>query len=640
MAFDPDQAHEEFSRLKTKEADRNYEYYLLRQAVKGNFRWPRNWPTHIDKRKHNLCKPITERFATFLMGKGFTFNVERPNTLEMRDKAERAEKILRRLLDLSNSQLQFNMGAKTGSQLGRTIFKVYKKGEKGREHACFTYCQPDYFYGVQTGDNHLGDFSVVYYSYPLDIAEARRVFGNKNFKTEDQLSQSGYYDTLPEDQLLGANQGMTKARRVPVFEAWSKTSYMLEVGGVVLYNGDLPKEYRWTDTGEGFIPYIVIENIRGAGDTVGESDIAQARELNEALNYLLSRKDHIVGRWLQPTLVWEGAPQNYAEVLAATIGGGGAIPARLGSRLYFLAYDRPNPAVSELEQGLRQAILEVSGMSELGLQGTVQGSVNTGPSIQAQYQPVLATVDKKRLEWEDGLENLLAMLLNVQEAIGPSKALGQAVVNAQRKSAQAQPMQPQQAFPTDAESGMEDQSDLSGESNEDGVLVNLSGKDIAGLREVKLQWPGVLPKDDIETARFELEKLQAGVQSFYTTLENLGEDYPDDEIARIRMENTDPALRGEKVNEALRAQTPLINKQMDLAAQAQQQQLPPGAPAGPGGPDTSGLDMAGPPDEQALLQQGDVGARLRDLKRRQARLDMSGEEPTITSGAGASPAGY
>lgn len=626
------EAHVEFSRLKTKEAARNQEYFLLRQAVKGNFRWPKNWPTHIEKRKHNLCKPITERFATFLMGKGFTFNVERPNTVEYREKAERTEKILRRLLDLSNSQLQFDLGAITGTQLGRTIFKVYRKGIKGREHACFTYCQPDYFYGVQTGDNHVGEYSVVYYSYPMDVAEAKRLFGNRDYKTEAQLSKENYYDTLPEEQLIDADQVLTKARRVPVFEAWTKEAYCLEVGGQVIFNGDNP--YKWSDTGEGFIPYVVIDNITGAGDSSGESDIAQSRELNEALNFLLSRKDHIVGRWLQPTLVWEGAPQNYAEVLAATIGGGGAIPARLGSRLYFLAYDRPNPAVSELEQGLRQAILEVAGMSELALQGTLQGSVNTGPSVNAQYQPVLATIDKKRLRWEAGLEILLSMLLQVQEDIGASKALGQAVVSSRRKSADAQPVQ---AFTPDQEGGAEDQS--TADANEDGVLVQLSGKDISGLREVDIQWPGVLPKDDIEAARFELEKLQSGVQSFYTTLENLGEDYPDDEIARIRMENTDPGLRGEKVNEAIRAQTPLINKQADLAAQAAQAQAQQqgGPGAGPGAPDASGLDQlgaAGAPDEQQLIQQGDFGARLREMKRRSAKLDMSGDEPTITSGAG------
>jgi len=578
-------AHEEFARLKAKYQTRNNNYYLERQAVQGNFRWPRNWPAHIDKVTHNLCKPITERFATYLMGKGFSFNLDRPNTLEFRDKAERTEKILARLFALSNSELQFDAGAKSGSQLGRTIFKVYEAGKEGQKHACFSYCQPDYFYGVPAGDNHLGEYSVVYYSYPLDINEAKRVFGQNAYKTEADLRNTNYYNPLPEDARESFNR--QAARRVPVLEVWTKSSYALEVGGVVIYNGDSP--FKDKTTGEGYIPFVVIENIRNAGADTGESDIEQARELNEQLNYLLSRKTHIVGRWLQPTLVWEGAPQNYADTLASTIGGGGAIPARLGSRLYFLAYDRPNPAVTEMEDTLRAAILDTTGMNEIALQGTTTGSVNTGPSTANQFAPVIATVSKKRKEWERGIKNLVHMLLDTQERIGDSEALGMAVVNQTEKSAKSV----------------------------DGELVKLTGKDISGLREITLSWPEVLPKDDVEAARFSLEKLQAGVQSFYTTLEELGEEYPDDEIARIRQENTDPSLRGEKVAEQMRAQAsaaqPVLKAQQQAfdQQQAMQQQDPSGGALPPGAPQDTPPDVA-PPGGGHVPPPG-IGDKIRAL---------------------------
>src|ERR1051325_7756601 len=91
------------------------------------------------------------------------------------------------------------MGARNGSMLGRSIFKVYKKGKPGSEHACFSYCQPEYFYGVSAGDDHLGDYSTVYYSYPLDILEARRMFGDdKPFKSEAQLGRENRYEPTPE----------------------------------------------------------------------------------------------------------------------------------------------------------------------------------------------------------------------------------------------------------------------------------------------------------------------------------------------------------------------------------------------------------------------------------------------------------
>ncbi len=599
--IDLTEAHEEFGRLKAKYQVRNDNYYLERQAVQGNFRWPRNWPAHIDKVTHNLCKPITERFSTYLLGKGFSYNVDRPNSLEYRDKAERTEKILKRIFDLANAELQFESGAKSGSQLGRSVFKVYEKGGDGRKHACFSYCQPDYFYGVPAGDNHLGEYSVVYYSYPLDINEAKRVFGPGNYKTEADLRNTNYYTPLPEDARQAFNR--TAARRVPVLEIWTKDSYALEVGGVVVWNGDSP--FKDGNTGEGYIPFVVIENIRNTGADTGESDITQARELNEQLNYLLSRKTHIVGRWLQPTLVWEGAPQNYADTLASTIGGGGAIPARLGSRLYFLAYDRPNPAVTEMEQTLRAAILDTTGMSEIALQGTTTGSVNTGPALAAQFAPVITSIAKKRKGWERGIKDLVAMLLDTQERIGESKALGQAVINQTVQSANLP----------------------------DGELVDLSGADIGGLRDITLMWPEMLPQDDVATARFELEKLQSGAQSFYTTLEHLGEEYPDDEIARIRMENNDPSLRGEKVAEQMRAQAtaagPALKAQQQQFDQEQQMQAgPPGAGGPPGeNPEDAAL-MAAFPDQGApeitdpRVPQ-DTAARIRELARKRSQITES-----------------
>lgn len=596
-AINVEEAHQEFRVLKDQNLQRNLEYYLNRQAVQGNFQWPRNWPVHMPRIKHNLCKPITARFASYLMGKGFSFNLDRPNTLHFRDQAERTEKILRRLFKLSDSKIQFMAGAHSGSVTGRTIYKVYKTGPTGSEHACFTMVQPDYFYGIPARDAAGNDFAVVYYSYPLDILEAKRLFGDRPYKTEAAAAKGHYYQPLAEDYGRSSTELLAR-RRVPVLEVWTKDSYMLEVGEQVVFNGDNP--YKDTETKEGFIPFVVIENIRNEGKTEGESDINQAREINEELNYLLSRKQYLLQRWLIPTVVWEGAPQNYNEILLSAVGGGGAIPTRLGARISFLSYDRPNPAVQEQEQALRTAILESAGINDIALQGTVHGSVNTGPALSAMYQPVISTIEDKRLPWEAGLEKLCRYLLAVQEDIGESDALGLAVVNASTQS----------------------------ENNSDGELVQLSGLDIAGLREVTISWPSIMPTDEIQLKQFELQKASQGFQSIYTTLEKTGEDYPDDEIARIRMENQDPSLRGQAVAEQKRAEASM------MGAQAQQQQADTSAPP-PGPMDQSGAppDTGGPPapDDKTAAAQGDIGARLRELARNRPQLDMSGDQPVIGS---------
>lgn len=616
--FNVDETLIEFATLKQDNLQRNYDYYLLRQAMKGNFRWPRDWPVHIPKLSKNMCKPIVEKMASYLIGNSFSWNINRPNSLEFRDTAERSEKILKRLLDLSRSDVQFIEGAKTGSKLGRTIFKVYKKGQKGSEHACFSYCQPDYFYGVPIGAESPGEFSIVYYSYPIDKTEAKRRFGAGDYKTEGEMADGDRYDRKREQ-----NQWTTveSQRRVPVLEVWSKDSYLLQVGGITKFNGSNP--YKWTETGEGWIPFVVIENIRSDEDGFGEADIQQGRLINERMNYLLSRRDHIVNRWLTPTITWEGAPQNYAEILAQSMSGGGAIPMRLGSRIGFLSYDRPNDAVAQQLAELRATFLEVVGMNEAAYQGIVQGSINTGPALDVQFQPLLSTIQKKRKEWEIGLRNLFAMLLQIQEDIGLSNALGTAVVLADGKTTNS--------LPGTQESG----------PTQDGMLVKLSGVDINGLRDVSVSWPGVLPKDDFAASRLEMEKLQNGMQSIYTTMEKLGEEYPNDEIQRIRKENEDPSLKGEKVAEQTRSMTPLLKQQQDQQfqmMQQQQQMAPQQMLPGMGQPGMGQPPMGGGP-EMGMMPPGgmggeappeDIGEQMRQLARsKQPKLDDTGEFPSF-----------
>jgi len=601
------EAYTEFLHLKNASAKRNQMYYFNRMAVKGNFRWPYDWPHHIPRITDNLCKPIVERFTTYLMGKGFTWNLERPNSLEFRDAAERGEKILRRVMALSDSDLQFQEGAKMGSEMGRTIYKVYHRGKEGYRHACFETVQPDYFYPIFTGGGHVaGRLAGAYYSYPLDRAEAERLYGPRPYKSEREVEMGHRYDEVRDRGDASWNNDPMQ-RRIPVLEVWTPTNYALIVGDIEVENG--PNPFVWSDTKEGYIPFVVIENIRNAGEAEGEPDIEQARVLNEHLNYLVSRKAHVVNRWLTPTLVWEGAPSNYADVLANTMKGGGAIPVRIGARLSFLAHDRPMPSVVELEQTFRLAVLETAGMNEVALQGITTGSINTGPALAAQFQPVISTIEKKRLAWQTGLKLLFAMLLNEQETIGKSKALGQAVVNQTEKS----------------------------EQSPDGELVDLDGKDIKGLRSVTISWPGVLPKDDTDSARLELEKMTQGVQSRYTTMEKLGEEFPVDELARIRMENNDAGLSPENAASQVRAHTPLMTAQMQQET-AQQQMMaqmmgqqggPPGA--GPGGP--PGEDpMADPNDPMSMVPSGpdSLGDKLRQMGRKpQPQLDTSGDLPAF-----------
>jgi hypothetical protein len=70
----------------------------------------------------------------------------------------------------------------------------------------------------------------------------------------------------------------------------------------------------------------------------------------------------------------------------------------------------------------------------------------------------------------------------------------------------------------------------------------LTGDSIGEHRRARIGWPGLLPKDSEAAARLEIEKMTAGTQSKYTTIEKLGTDFPEDELLRIKEEGQDKAL--------------------------------------------------------------------------------------------------
>jgi hypothetical protein len=238
--------------------------------------------------------------------------------------------------------------------------------------------------------------------------------------------------------------------------------------------------------------------------------------------------------------------------------------------------------------------------------------------LDVQFQPLISTIQKKRREWEIGIRNLFSMLLQIQEDIGHSMALGNAIILAANKS--------QMSLPGTAESG----------PNTDGMLVGLSGKDIKGLRDVFISWPGVLPKDDFAAANLELQKFQSGIQSVYTTMEKLGEEYPNDEIQRVRKENEDPSLRGEKVAEQTRSMSPLIRQQQDQQFQQQQGMNQMAMPPGGQGMGDMGMQTNQPQmGDMAGMGGSDISNRLRELARsKQASLNNEGDFPVIDSTGG------
>lgn len=601
--LDLDKELAEFRLRKASTLTRNQDFWLARQAWEHTYAWPRTWPPYKDKVLFPLVRKTVLTHANYLMGRGFTTQIQPlgPNPPQ-REAAQRAEKALFLCIDRCSGWRSIWRAAQLGSLLGTSGFKVYRNGD-GK--ACFCAIQPEFLYPVARGDEYT-DLTKVFYVYTVDRLEAERQWGKRDYRSERQTSMVDHPD--PIDNTFQQGGPTLEDRRIPVMEVWTRDDYALWVGGEVLENG--PNPY-------GFIPYVVVQNIDSLSRVEGLSDVDALLGLkndyiglNTLLNMLVSDSYYVARRHANPTILWEAPPSNYMEHIAGAVGGGGVLPHRLGSRIGFLHFEGQAPDMGGLIELLKQNGIELSGLNELAWSGTTTGgsAVQTGPSLEVKFTNILSTLAAKQQQWAVGLKQLFWQLLTLMESEG--------------------------------EIGVVDSPYARTRAARD---MRVSGKDVGKHRDCKIVWPGFLPKDDMAAAQFELSKHGAGIQSMSTTLENLGFDFPDDELARIREETSDEQLPTGMQDQAnmLRAKASMVG------AEAKQQQAEPvgdegvegdlDVPSEPGDLD----ELSDTPPGFGTLQDGSVvddsgrvldfaseqlARRRAEQLRSQAPLQMQGED--------------
>lgn len=542
MAMNPRDELEEFQVRRTAAFRRNKDYFIARQAMRNFYSWPVRWPAYKEKVMLPLVRRSVLTHANFLMGRGFTTGIVPLGTgAGARGDAQRAEKGLFAIYDRCAGWRSIWRTAQIGSLLGTSGFKVYRKKVDGKDLAWFSPIQPEFLYATAAGDDYT-DLSKVFYAYTIDIEEANRQYGRRDWKSEREVNKAMQGEWVNPD-FIARMPNIVQDRRIPVLESWTDEDYMLWVGGEEIENG--------ANT-DGWNPFVVIPNIDSGEGPEGLSDIdalvavGGQTGLNNHLNWLLSDNYYVMRRLADPTLVWEMPPSNYSDMVAQTVGGGGVLPSRLGGKLYYLTYPGMPADMSLLLDRLRAVGIDVTGLNEIAFSGQSQGSINTGPSQEIKFTNVLSTLAAKQKQWEVGIKQLNYRLL----ALGAQEGEIAVTDDPRAKSRSAR-------------------------------STVIKGSDIGDHRETKITWPGALPRDDMAAAQLEIQKNQAGIQSKYTTLENLGFDFPDDEIKLIEQEMANENLNAGDAANKTRAQAALMSaqaKQDQVAGAGQDQGEPPVPP--------------------------------------------------------------
>jgi len=512
-AFDFTKEFQEYRDLRSANDQRNKDFWTMRQAFKGIWPWASDWPAFKPKLRVNLLRKLVLTHAAFLVGRQFTWAVDPlGSSAAQRKKATEAERALIQIWENCGAWAHVNRAAALGSLLGTGGFKTYMDEDR----ACVTAIQPELIYPVTRGDNYMA-LDKVFYAYNIDRLTAERQYKRPadSFKSAREVEEqykgpNVFYRTLNKARgdsrggnfvvtgnYAGSMPASAEARRIPVIEVWEKDRYALFVGGEQIENGANPY---------GFIPYTLIPNIDAGYGIIGESDVDQLLDLNQELNEMLSDWAYTMKRWANPTLLWQRAPHNYLDLVNGILGGGGVLSLPPNSDVRFLEYTGKPPDFDILLQRFRDFGIEVSGLNEQAVSGAAGGSVNTGASMTISMTNVVATQSLKQTLWSQGMMQVGAQMLELgsrMSEIGVTEA---------------------------------------GAKSKDAPGKELTGDTIGAHRRARIAWPGLLPKDSEAAARLEIEKMQAGAQSKYSTIEALGAQFPEDEIARIREEGGDRQL--------------------------------------------------------------------------------------------------
>lgn len=574
----PPQVVERFTELlhlRSSDARRRSEWSILRDAYADTFRWPNSWQHDVQQIQVNMVKKAVQLHANYLLGRGV--DLELPPlgpSKKHRSAADAAEKTFRTALDVAGTDRQLWRGALLGSLLGTTVFKVHWRtppGQTTKNQAYISCCQPEYFSATTRTDDDT-ELSSVYYTYLLDRAEAKRTYGDLPFRTEREISDLLHGENVGGGILNPSLPG--SLQKIPVFEYWTDERRLEVVGGFVV--ADQSNPFKW-------IPYVVIPNTDSLGGFWGKSDVWELLLLNEQINQMISDERHAARRALRPVLKWRNPPINSNQQVDA-LREGGVLTMHGQSDVEWMPHP-PAPAdFATFRERLSQLGIDGAMLNEIAWTGGNGATLGSGPSLELKYQNVLAVLMGKKKTWTVGLRQLyrryLQLLADEKHCdIGYEKPKGK----------------------TDKD------------------LMAYTPKTVGGHREVKVGWPGLLPKDDATQQGLEITKHREGLQSKATTIGRMGNDYPEDELERIREERKDEQLHPQENANLKRADAAMVRaeNQRPEGAPNPEEELPEEEAAllGPDGEEPEG-DLSvpeGDPEWDSELPPGEPGAMPEDM---------------------------
>jgi len=272
------------------------------------------------------------------------------------------------------------------------------------------------------------------------------------------------------------------------------------------------------------------------------------------LNYTVQRRSSIVSRMSNP-LVWgRGIINRQLDDVKGSMKGGGFVGLKQGGELGILQLNDVK-LLNEHEESLRADLMRLSGFSAAAM-GELAGANTSGDALGMYFTPTQRHIENQNISWISFYESINAKILRVTEAFTKT---GEVVsLSGYSPRGTLMPM-------TDNSGKMEYQSG--------GFNVEYTKEDIGHNYNSIVIMPAITPKNELEEKRLVVEAVTQKFLSRTTAFEMYGIESPQDELALLTQEQSEPALNPQGMQQLVAA-----------AQQAQQQpqnpQLPTPQPVG------------------------------------------------------------
>lgn len=494
------------SRIVSKYRDLHHYYNPVNQD---------HWPEDADLRPgkihttSNLCKAAVDVDARLeSIPPRLTIPVA-TLTPEERKRAEAAEALLLLWLDLSGSDVWMHTLCQVRAMYGKGILKPYWDSTLKRGDVTVIENPANLRLGYGSSDYTRIDWAI--YQYALSTQEIQLRWPNVQVQ---QLDRTG----PPTIMVLGGDHDDPLSQKddswystyfrehsdyerlqTRVWDYWYKNSAGT-VCNAVLINGTIvegPTPHKELAD----IPYIVIELDHEPGSPEGIALIEPIMNLQDEFNRLLSHglqhiADDVDPAWYISGPTADTVPPGMVPKAGEVTGVGENMPGAWPKAVNTFP-------ISEMLNELWNEYHRLTGLPEI-LFGQTPGADTSGRAVAIQVEAAANRMDPRRRRLYNGIKELMVFWTIMAEKINPQISVGE---------------------------------DEDGNDKSVGV-----GDLVKGFRTWKIIAPEITPRDNFEVTQNEINKVNAKLSSLRASMNQIGVDAPEAELAIIAQEQANLKL--------------------------------------------------------------------------------------------------